>query len=153
MNNGLIPEGDYAAKATSAVLAQMRGGTEYIELKLTITQPGECQGRVIVKECWLTDKAWEYAIKDLRTCGWKGTDVRDIKVTEDVSITVEHEVETDRDGKVKTGPDNTPRKRARVRWINSLRSKPVSAEKATNLVDKFKARFEEWDAKQDELPF
>jgi len=153
MSNGMIPEGKYAAKPISAKLAETTGGTEYVDLQLEITEPGEYQGRKIGAEKWLTDKAWEYSVRDLKTCGWKGTDIRAIEVTEPVSITIQHEQETDRDGKVKTGPDGKPRMRARVRWINPLRAKPVESSKAQSLAERFKARIEALNARDEELPY
>lgn len=86
-------------------------GTPQIALGFRMSPGDADERRVITHFRFFTDAALEYAVKDLRTLGWKGDDLGSIDEAElanEVELVVEHEV--GQDGKT----------RAKVVFVNAI---------------------------------
>lgn len=144
----IYPVGQYRAAVVDAVLAETATGKEYVAVRFRFAG-GPLDGKEITAEKYLTDRAWEYSLKDLRTCGWAGDNVNDLSsmTGTEVMVTIKHEDVTDREGRPKFGNDGKPAKRARVQWINPIRVKAMEADKATSFAERMRARVREFDAK------
>lgn len=147
----LIPTGQYKARATKnwALSESSQKGTPYVHLELEILAEGHYQGRLVYKDLWLTDGAWEYSLKDLRTCGWTGTDISDLTGVEanEVNVTIEHEAMTDKESNPLTDDDGRVKMRARVRWINP-RVKEMDPGKKSQFLELMNARIRQAKANE-----
>ncbi len=104
-----MQRGTYRAKATNAQLAFTDGGKEQVAVEFEITSPGQCFGEMITWYGYFTDKTTERTIKGLRTCGWQGSDLSDLRGVSDneVSIVIDEE-------------EYQGKSRFKVQWVNAL---------------------------------
>lgn len=65
-----IADGKYKARATNWELGKTKKGAEQIAITFTLTD-----GRAITYYGYFSDAAYEYTVKNLRACGWRGSDL------------------------------------------------------------------------------
>lgn len=125
-----INPGMHQAHAVAIGFGTAKTGTEQIAVTFETDS-----GSRISWYGYFTDKAAEYAIKTLRTCGWQGDDPAEITV-DDINDPVELDVqeEEDRNGNVK----------CKVAWVNKPGGAPPM--KAPMPADKRKAFGAAWKA-------
>lgn len=88
MNDELIPEGYYQAKPTASGFITTRNDHAQYAIECEITE-GDHAGRRLTKFQGVeSDEGMEYAIRDLRTCGWTGTDVVKAEVDPNVVVRI-----------------------------------------------------------------
>jgi len=147
---GLIPEGEYPARGARATgeLGETSKGTAYVRVVLRITE-GEYVGRQLTKDLYFTDKTWERSIKALQAMGWKGQDISQVDGLDqnDVSITIEEKVQTDRDGAIRTDQHGNAIYRNEVAWINGGVQR-MEAAKKLSFVEEMKARMRQLAASE-----
>lgn len=80
-------EGRYTMRAVGGALGKAKTGTPQIGIELAVTQ-GEEVGQKIWYYGYFTDAAQEYTFKALRTMGWEGDDLTDLKGIEKNEVTV-----------------------------------------------------------------
>lgn len=132
----MIPEGSYTAKAIRAALSETKTQKEQVAVDFQILD-GEAKGQRI---SWFnglgSDKALEHAVKGLRNCGWKGSDLADLSgLDAEVELVVVHE---EYNGKTS----------AKVRYVNALGGAARSAlpaDKAKSIAERMKAKIAEAD--------
>jgi hypothetical protein len=151
MSNNLIPAGSYLARATDnwALGESAVKQTPYARLEFEI-QEGPYKGKRLTKDLYFTEKTWERAIESLRACGFEGDDISNLAgVTKNVvSITVEHEMMTDKTGGPLTDEEGHAKYRAVVAFINrDNRPKPMEATKLSNFRELMKARLQQANEK------
>lgn len=106
---------------------------ENVVITFEITADGPERGKTITWWGHFSDKTWEFDIKALRACGWRGDDIRDLSALKDneVSLVINHEDDTENGGK-----------RARVRWVNAIGfaiTKPLAGAKLDNFAARVRA--------------
>ncbi|RTL19021.1 MAG: hypothetical protein EKK55_20170 [Rhodocyclaceae bacterium] len=151
---GLIPEGDYPARGArpTGELGETMKGSAYVRVVLRITE-GEYAGRQLTKDLYFTDKTWERSIKALQAMGWKGQDISQVDGLDqnDVSITIEEKVQTDRDGAIRTDPQGNAIYRNEVAWINGGVQR-MEAAKKLSFVEEMKAKIAQLAANEGAAP-
>ena len=118
----MLTEGKHTARVTELAWQTSQGGNTYLTLRFTATQ-GDCIGETATKSMFFSEKALQRTVEDLRALGWQGDDPATITVADvgaEVSVTVEHETFTGRDGEAHLT--------ARVKWINSMSALKGNAE-------------------------
>ncbi len=90
--NNLIPAGTYRAHAGEKVLGYTTKMTPQVAVQCVIDTPG-FEGKSITYYGYLSDGAYEYAIKSLRAMGFEGDDISDLSTVgkNPFSIVVQHE--------------------------------------------------------------
>lgn len=123
----MIAEGKYVARAKSAQWSESQmKGTVFVHVEFVTA------GESVGWDGYMTGKTAERTIASLALCGctFPGDRISDLTGydAKEVSITVEHETWTDRDGATK--------KRAKVAWINDLtRQLPTMSRRAFARLD------------------
>lgn len=120
----MLTEGKHTARVTDLAWQSSQNGNTYLTLRFTATQ-GDCIGETATKNMFFSEKALQRTVEDLRALGWQGDDPATITVADvgaEVSVTVEHETFTGRDGE-----DHLT---ARVKWINSMSALKGNAEQS-----------------------
>lgn len=139
---GLIPEGDYAARGARAEgeLGETSTGKPYVRVLLRLLD-GEYRGRLLVKDLYFTEKTWERSIQSLQAMGWKGEDISqtDGLDANEVSIAIEQKVQTDRDGAIRTDAQGNALYRNEIAWINGG-VRRMEAAKKLSFVEEMKAK-------------
>jgi hypothetical protein len=103
----LIPEDIYAVKITRAEIGETQSGTPYARLHLQITAEGECANRLITKDLYLSDAAWEKSVATLKKLGFEGDDINAVSKLADTKCVAKIVI------KAQTNKDNTVRRRKR----------------------------------------
>lgn len=104
-----IAPGTYRAQVESTELGESSQGTPQIAIRFALLD-GENIGKTITAFRFFSDRATQYAMKDLRTCGWTGDDVSEEPLPGVIGTEVELVLEEEEyEGKV----------RVKVKWINS----------------------------------
>lgn len=109
----MLTEGKHTARVTDLAWQTAQNGNTYLTLRFTATQ-GDGTGETATKNMFFSEKALQRTVEDLRALGWQGDDPSTITLADisgEVSVTVEHESFSGRDGE--------DRMAARVKWINA----------------------------------
>lgn len=115
----MLDAGKFPARPTGADLGVTGTGTDQIGIAFELLG-GPNEGQSITAYRYFSDAAIKLAIKDMRTCGWRGDDVSDVSSigghdAPTVELVIEHESYTN--------PQTHETKvSAKVKWINSLNS-------------------------------
>lgn len=130
----MIEEGTYPARVSSHQFqVSSQKGTEYISLVFKIEPGSPHAGMRVERKGWLTDKAMDYTLRDLRTCGWDGVDLENLgPLDRVVDIVVRHE------------EDENNNVREVVAYVNELGSgpggRPMDKGQLRKLAERVKAR-------------
>jgi hypothetical protein len=143
--------GDYMVRASKCELTETRNGDPQVYVRLETSDGHHLDWYLGFK----SDKAEQYAIKSLRSMGWRGDDFSRLSA-EDLPNEVEARVEHDTyNGETKL----------KVKWVNGPndgpRTKPLDSNKAMSFAERMKAKVAAVDAKlaaegasrSDEIPF
>jgi len=124
---GLFPEGNYRARASGAGLGETKKGDPQLAITLVLLDHA---GKVLNYYGSFSDKSFEFTMKALRACGWKGVDLSDgfpgIDANE-VSIAVKHDTY---EGKTT----------AKVAWVNPPGGVALKKQLDPNAAKAFAAR-------------
>ena len=103
----MIHAGNYKARAVEYQFGLAETGTEQVAVTFEITEEGEFHGHTIVWFGFFTEATAERTVQALRTCGWDGDDLSDLRGLDrnEVVLVIEHD---EYNGKVQ----------ARVKWVN-----------------------------------
>jgi hypothetical protein len=72
--------GNYRAKVTQEpTLCRSSNGTEQIAIQFMVVDGGPQNGRTIMAYKFLTEAAIKYTVETLRTLGWQGDDLSDLR--------------------------------------------------------------------------
>jgi hypothetical protein len=104
-----IPNGKYAARATSGALATAKTGTPQVGVEFQITQ-GEHAGQCMTWYGFFTDLTTDRTIESLRHCGWQGDDLSDLRGIDANEVQIVIDEEQDKEGNF----------RQRIRWVNAM---------------------------------
>lgn len=123
----MIHAGNYKARAIDHQFGLAGTDTEQVAVTFEITEEGEFHGHTIAWFGFFTEATAERTVQALRTCGWDGDDLSDLRGLDrnEVVLVIEHD---EYNGKVQ----------ARVKWINragagriELKRKMTDAQKVT----------------------
>ena len=103
----MIHAGNYKARAVEYQFGLAETGTEQVAVTFEITEEGEFHGHTIVWFGFFTEATAERTVQALRTCGWDGDDLSDLRGLDrnEVVLVIEHD---EYNGKVQV----------RVKWVN-----------------------------------
>lgn len=134
--SGLIPEGTYVGKVIDYKFAETENGVPLIRLMLEITG-GEFDGRIIHKDLYLSEAAWQRSVEMLRDCGWTGDDITDLSGVlneQRVYFEIVHEMVTDKNRNPVIDASGNMKYQARVSWVGKPRGpKPLEDDKLARL--------------------
>jgi hypothetical protein len=127
----MIEEGTHPAKALKAELGVAGTGKEQVAITFALTQSNQR----ITWYGYFTEKAFEYTMRALETCGFRGSDLSDLSGIDgsfDVDLVIEHEA------------DDKGNPRAKVRWVNEpgrgALAKPLEQGQAAEFASRMKAK-------------
>lgn len=106
----MIKPGSYSGRAVEYKWGKSSKGTHQVAVEFEILG-GEFQGQRVPWYGYFTKDTWERTCKQLRLCGWTGTDLHNLgKLENEVQVVVEHNSYENDAGETKTF--------ARVAWVN-----------------------------------
>lgn len=141
----MIEEGTYRARSRRAVLGESNTGKEQVAVQWELIDgPSNCSGQTITSYHYFSsDKAIEISLEQLRTGGFTGNDITDLRSLHpdanppEVELVIEHEVYG---GKT----------RPKVKFVNSLGgmaiSKPLDDGRARSFAARMKGEMAKFDA-------
>lgn len=123
----MIPKGRHRARAVNAALGLTQKGAEQVGVQFELLDE---PGGMITWYGYFTEKTMENTVKSLRTCGWDGEDLSDLRNIDanEVTLVIEHEA------------DDKGGTRAKVRWVNDAGGLAMKSQLAPDQAKAFGAR-------------
>jgi hypothetical protein len=94
MSDDLIPIGTYRAKPTVSGFITTKNGYPQFVIECEIVDGDHAGSRIAKYSGIANDEAMEWTLRDLRNCGWTGTDVMAANVDPNVEVRIKVEHET-----------------------------------------------------------